>query len=174
MSQITVSNFLGRELLLPQDRLYDAEQGLWAQPGEGGNWALGLAEPAVLMAGGVRQVEPLVEEGETVAAGQLVVLVLTGKLKYVQAPLAGVISFPAELEQAAGRAAQDPYGTALFSIAAAKGDSGPLANAAVFAKALSDSDGSRNPSGATGAVSPTCKAVYQGIGGQRLGEGGEA
>jgi glycine cleavage system H lipoate-binding protein len=171
VSQITVSNFLGRDLILPQDRFYDAEQGLWAQPQEGGRWALGLAEPAVLMAGGVRQVEPLVEEGEAVEAGQLVVLVLTGKLKYVQAPLAGVVSFPPELEALAPQAAKDPYATTLFSITGPGGQPGGLADAAAFAKALSDSDGSRNPSGATGALSPTCKGVYQGIGGQRLAGG---
>ena len=165
---LRVNNFLGRELSIPASLLYDPEQGLWARWGQEGRWALGLTEPALLMAGGLRQAEPLAEPGQEVAPGEMVLLALTGKLKYLTSPLAGVVDYPADMAAATAAAAGDPYAAPLLFLAAPREAGRVLADAPAYARAVALSEGARNPSGAMGAASPTCKAVYQGIAAQRL------
>jgi glycine cleavage system H lipoate-binding protein len=167
---LRVNNFLGRDLSIPGSLLYDSEQGLWAR-WEQGRWALGLTEPALLMAGGLRQAEPLAEPGQEVAPGDMVLLALTGKLKYLTSPLAGVVDYPADMAAAAAAAAADPYAAPLMFLAAPQDAGRALADAPAYAQAVALSEGARNPSGAVGGASPTCKAVYQGIGAQRLDQG---
>lgn len=164
---LNIKNFLGREIAIPKEMRYDTEQHLWAR-WEKGRWALGLTEPALLMAGGLRQAEPLAEPGQEVTPGDMVLLALTGKLKYITSPLAGAVDYPADLAAAVAAAAADPYAAPLVFLAAPQAAGRALAAAAAYAQAVGLSEGARNPSGAQGGVSPTCKAVYQGIGAQRL------
>jgi len=168
MSEI-VKDFLGKTLEIPGDRLYLAGEGLWIKEQEGPERvAVGLTEPSLLMSGPVRQVEELAAPGSRVRVGQEVMLALTAKIKYLVAPLEGEISFPPEMEPLVEGLAGDPYGTALFFLAGADPASGRLCDAAGYARSLRDSDGSRNPTGAVGPGSSTCKAIYMGLGAQKL------
>jgi hypothetical protein len=168
MSEI-VNDFLGRTLEIPGDRLYLAGEGLWIkEQGAEERLAVGLSEPALLMSGPVRQVEGLAEPGSRVRRGQEVMLALTAKIKYLVAPLEGVISFPPELEPLVEGLGRDPYGTPLFFLAGADTGRGGLCDAAGYARSLDDSDGSRNPTGAVGPGSSTCKAIYMGLAAQKL------
>ncbi|MBI5446622.1 MAG: hypothetical protein HY900_36065 [Deltaproteobacteria bacterium] len=161
---IVVKGILGREFSIPEDRSYVPEEGLWVKERPDGRLAAGLTEPAVLLAGGIRDVEPLVEEGARVEAGQTVCLVLTGKLKYLSSPLAGTVAFAG----AGAETANAPYETPLFFLSTRPADRAPLADAAAYAAFLARSEGAKNPGGATGGGSATCKAVYGGLRSQTL------
>ncbi len=164
-----IRNFLGKSLEIPGDRLYLAGEGLWIEEREGDDrLAVGLTEPALLMTGPVRQVEELAQPGSRVQKGQEVMLALTAKIKYLPAPLAGVIGYPPQMEALVEGLSRDPYGTPLFFLAGADTASGRLCSAGEYARSLGDSDGSRNPTGAVGPGSSTCKAIYMGLGAQRL------
>jgi len=168
--EVRFENFLGRELVLPSDRLYDPTEGLWIRREEGGRFAVGMTEPTVLMGGTVREVELLVEDGSEVRQGETVVLVLTAKLKYIASPIAGTLVFPKDMGSLPEEIVRNPYGTALFHITSEKDEIGKFLDAEGYAKALRDSDGARNPGGHKGGVSPTCKAVYMAIGDQNITE----
>jgi glycine cleavage system H lipoate-binding protein len=165
---VRFENFLGRDLIIPDDRSYYPAEGLWIKKEDDGSVAVGLTEPTVLMAGMVREVEFLVEEGSTVRSGETIVLALTAKLKYIAAPLSGMLVCPRELGQLPHKLMEDPYGTVLFNMIPQGEETGDFFDAAGYSNALKDSDGARNPGGNTGGVSPTCKAVYMGIGDQSI------
>ena len=167
---VTVTNFLGQELVLPDDRSYDPTEGLWIKEESAGRLAIGMTEPTVLMAGTVRQIELLVENGDEVRKGETVILVLTSKLKYVASPISGTLVCTDQLDSLPRRIVEDPYGTTLFHIITGKAELERLIDASSYASALRDSDGARNPGGHKGGVSPTCKAVYMAIGEQNITE----
>lgn len=161
---VTVNRFLGRDLIIPEDRLYWPEEGVWISEVSPGVQEVGLTEPAVLMAGGVREIEPLVEANSTVRAGDTVCLVLTSKLKYLSAPLPGAVTFAA----GGGDVESDPYGTAIFQIQSASPKTGHLTDASGYAAAISHSEGAHNPDGAKGGISATCKSVYGALRQQKM------
>lgn len=168
MQSINFEGFLGRSLKIPADLHYDSEQNLWARQKEPGLVEVGFAQPLILLVGGIKDLEPLVDDGAEVGAGDLVLLAITAKIRYLHSPLAGKVNFRPDLAGAIDRVAADPYDTPLFSLDGADIQGSDLADVGAYAKALGRSEGARNPGGHTGGVSPTCKAVYQGISGQRL------
>lgn len=161
---VTVKEFLGRALTLPEDRAYLPGEGLWVRQTEDGTLQVGITEPALLLMGGVRQVDCLVEDGATVAAGDTVCLALTGKLKYLATPAGGRFAFA----NPGTTLNDDPYGVPLFTLAGSDTALSALADAAAYAEALRASEGARNPGGHKGGVSSICKALYWGIGQQEL------
>lgn len=163
-----MENFLGRELVLPDDRLYDPAEGLWVKKESDGSCSIGLSEPAVLMAGTIREIEMLAENGSHVTAGDTVALALTAKLKYMATPLSGTLTYPAHTGNLPEEIAKDPYSAALYRIVPESGATEGLVDAGGYADGLRDSEGARNPGGHSGGVSPTCKAVYMGLRGQNL------
>ena len=48
-----------------------------------------MTEPALVLMGGVKDLDWLVEEGQTVTIGESVVFAITGKILYIDAPVAG-------------------------------------------------------------------------------------
>jgi glycine cleavage system H lipoate-binding protein len=165
---VRVSNFLGRELDIPEDRLYDPIEGLWVKERDDGSLVLGVTEPSVLVSGPLREVEPLLEPGTTVQAGETVILALTSKLKYIAVPISGIVSFPTFSADTIRGLADNPYSVPLLFIIPREKSLRGLADATQYAVSLEDSEGSRNPQGLKGGVSPTCKAVYMGLGEQKL------
>jgi glycine cleavage system H protein len=165
---IRVESFLGREIMIPEDRLYDTNEGLWMKEEDPDRVAVGITEPTLLMAGAVREVEMLVEDGSHVEAGDTVVLTLTSKLKYLEVPISGTVVHCQYGKDFAKEVEERPYQTPLFYIITDKEQMQRLATAAQYAESLRTSEGARNPGGHKGGVSPTCKAVYMGIGEQKL------
>lgn len=165
---VKFENFLGRSLIIPDDRSYYPAEGLWLKEEDDGRVAVGLTGPSLLMAGTIREIEFLVEDGSSVRTGETVVLALTAKLKYIAAPLSGTLVCPTDLGHLTPGLHEDPYGTVLFHIVPQGEDTGDFLDAKGYSNALKDSDGARNPGGNTGGVSPTCKAVYMGIGDQSI------
>jgi len=167
---VTFSDFLGRDLILPGDRLYDPMEGLWIKREDDERLAVGMTEPTVLMGGTVREIEALVEDGRHVEPGDTVLLALTGKLKYLGAPVAGTLIYSADLASLPQKIGENPYEATLFHIVPDKAENPNLLDASGYATALKDSDGARNPGGHKGGASPTCKAVYAGLGEQTIKE----
>ena len=161
-----IEKFLGQRVEIPEDRKYFAKQGLWAKSEDDG-MVFGFTEPAVVLAGGVNDLDWLVSENVSVKQGQDVVFVITGKILYIDTPLQGIISFNPEVKQNLSLAIEDPYGKGwLFRIKPDIGlaETGPTAmDARDYTESLKGTDGFKNPEGLKGGVSGICKAVYSGI-----------
>jgi glycine cleavage system H lipoate-binding protein len=169
---VCIEKFLGQKVEIPEDRRYHLKQGLWAK-GEGNEVRFGLAQPALVLGGGVDTLDWLVEDGERVGQGESVIFAITGKILYLETPVAGTISFNKMLKQRPAVVRLDPYDTGwLFSIAPeipideALKEFGSAEN---YLDILKHSEGFKNPEGIKGGVSGICKAVYSGIREQKIG-----
>ena len=164
-----IEKFLGQRVEIPEDRRYVAKQGLWGQC-EDQAIVFGLCQPALVLLGGVKEFDWLVEDGHRAAAGEAVLFAITGKILYIDSPVAGVVQFNSSLRENPAPIADDPYGRGwLFSVRP-QGDVDPLyrglLSAEAYLESLQDSEGLKNPEGIKGGVSGICKAVYTGIGAQ--------
>jgi glycine cleavage system H protein len=161
-----IEKFLGQRVEIPQDRRYHLKQGLWAKA-QDRDLVFGLTHPALVLAGGINDLDWLVEDRVSVTNGQDVVFAITGKILYISTPVAGVVFFNPEVKQNPSLATEDPYGKGwLFRIkpgADSNDARQSLADAQTYIKSLKGSEGFKNPEGLKGGVSGICKAVYSGI-----------
>jgi glycine cleavage system H lipoate-binding protein len=166
-----IEKFLGQRVEIPEDRKYYPKMGLWAKP-EDDEIVFGFTEPALVLAGGVNDLDWLVDENRSVKRGQDVVFAITGKILYIDTPLPGVISFNPEVKQNLSLTAEDPYENGwLFRIKPDAGMAEPvqdLTDAQEYMERLKGSEGYKNPEGLKGGVSGICKAVYSGIREQKI------
>jgi glycine cleavage system H lipoate-binding protein len=165
-----IEKFLGRQVTLPDDLRYFVKQGLWARLDENAI-TFGFSEPALILSGGIQDLNFLSDDGETVDQGQSVLFAITGKILYIDSPVQGVIRFNTEAKTDPAAINQDPYTRWLFAVTPA----GPankvyqsLSNSAVYLESLQSSEGFKNPQGLKGGVSGVCKAVYSGIRMQKI------
>jgi glycine cleavage system H lipoate-binding protein len=167
----TIEKFLGRRVEVPEDRRYVVKPGLWAKA-EGPEVRFGLTEPELVLAGGVNDLEWLVWDGEEVEQGQSIAIVITGKIKYIDVPLAGVLRLNPKVKESTSIIVQDPYGQGwLFQINPGSGTEAALQGlsaAEAYIESLQNSEGCKNPEGLKGGVSGICKAVYSGIRDQKF------
>lgn len=161
-----IEKFLGQRVEIPEDRRYHSKQGLWARA-QDQDLVFGLTQPALILAGGVNDLDWLVENQVSVTTGQDVVFVITGKILYISTPVAGVVFFNPEVKQNPSLASEDPYEKGwLFQI---KPESDMeeacqmLAEQQAYIESLKGTEGFKNPEGLKGGVSGICKAVYSGI-----------
>ncbi len=163
-----IEKFLGHRAEIPDNLRYDSTQGLWARE-QDQDIVFGLSQPAVVLAGGVNDLDWLVQDEDSVSDGQDVVFMITGKISYIHTPFKGVIFFNQEVKQNPALASEDPYGKGwLFRIKtkmdAQRQDAWKtLADAHDYIAKLKDTEGFKNPEGLKGGVSGICKAVYSGI-----------
>ena len=161
-----IEKFLGQRVEIPEDRRYHSKQGLWAKA-QDQDLVFGLTQPALVLAGGVNDLDWLVQDEASVQAGQDVVFVITGKILYISTPVSGVAFFNPEVKQNPSLASEDPYEKGwLFRINmdADKQEAWQvLADAQAYIESLKGTEGFKNPEGLQGGVSGICKAVYSGI-----------
>jgi len=166
-----VEKFLGRGVNIPEDRRYYTKKGLWAKS-EGQEILFGLTEPFLVLAGGLDELDWLCEDGQPVEQDEAVIFAITGKIHYIEAPVAGIIFFNAPLRQNPGVVGRDPYGEGwLFKIKAhtdARQATVASVDAHRYLESLRGSEGFKNPEGLKGGVSGICKAVYSGIREQKI------
>ena len=168
---VQIEKFLGQRVEIPEDRRYDLKQGLWAKT-EGDGIVFGLTQPALVLGGGINELDWLVPEGQRVGKGESVLFAITGKILYLETPVAGTISFNRTLKESLSKVSSDPYGAGwLFRLTPAtavdevlKGLSAPED----YLEILKHSEGLKNPQGLKGGVSGVCKAVYSGIREQKI------
>ena len=166
-----IEKFLGRMVHIPEDRRYQTKQGLWVRQ-DGPFLVLGLTEPALILMGGLNDLEWLVPEGEAIKAGDSVIFAITGKILYLESPIAGGIHFNPLAKESPASVLADPYGEGwLFKIAPQEEPSlllELLSTPKAYMESLRGTDGFKNPDGLKGGVSGICKAVYTGIREQKL------
>jgi glycine cleavage system H lipoate-binding protein len=161
-----IEKFLGKRVEVPEDRRYVVKPGLWAKD-EGPEMRFGLTEPELVLAGGVNDLEWLARDGEEVEKGQSIAIAITGKIKYIDAPVAGVLRLNPGIKEATALISKDSYGEGwLFQIKTgveANTTLEELSPAELYVETLQNSEGCKNPEGIKGGVSGICKAVYTGI-----------
>jgi glycine cleavage system H lipoate-binding protein len=165
-----IDKFLGRQVTLPDNLRYFVKQGLWARLDENAV-TFGFSEPALILSGGIQDLNFLAEEGETVDQGQSILFAITGKILYIDSPVQGVIRFNPEAKTDPAEINKDPYSRWLFSVTPASlADRAyrGLSNCAAYLESLQNSEGFKNPEGLKGGVSGVCKAVYSGIRMQKI------
>lgn len=89
---IVIEKFLGQRVEIPEDRRYDVKQGLWGRCVDQ-TIVFGLAQPALVFSGGVKDIDWVVEEEQTVRKGEAILFAITGKILYIEAPTAGSLQF---------------------------------------------------------------------------------
>ncbi|MCG6879111.1 MAG: hypothetical protein LJE96_08210 [Deltaproteobacteria bacterium] len=168
---IIIEKFLGKRLEIPEDRRFYTRQGLWAKQDKN-HIAFGLTEPALILSGGFKGLDWLVTEDQMVEQGATVVFAITGKILYIDTPIKGNIHFNSEIKQLPELVMNDPYNLGwLFKIEPAEeigGSYQQLSEASAYVESLKSSEGLKNPDGLKGGVSGMCKAVYSGIGEQKV------
>ncbi len=167
----SIEKFLGRRVEIPADRRYHPKQGLWAKS-DGKDIIVGLTEPALVLAGGLNDLDWLVPGGQAVPEGKAVAFAITGKVLYINSPFKGTIHFNAEAKENPSIISKEPYGRGwLFRL---KPDVGTdhvleaLLDDQGYVESLKGTEGFKNPNGLKGGVSGICKAVYSGIRGQKI------
>jgi len=128
-----------------------------------------LTIPALVLCGGLKNLDCLVPDGETVHANQEIIFAITTKILYIHSPLQGRIGFNLELKPRPGLAREDPYRSGwlfrLTPVPKLEDVLARFAGAADYFISLRSSKGFKNPEGLKGGVSGICKA-YSGIGEQ--------
>jgi len=168
---IVIEKFLGKRLDIPEDRRYYTRQGLWAKKDKN-LIAFGLTEPALILSGGFKDLDWLVTEDQMVEQDGTVIFAITGKILYIDTPIRGNIHFNSEIKHTPELVLNDPYNRGwLFKIEPAEEIEGSyqrLSEASAYVESLKSTEGLKNPEGLKGGVSGMCKAVYGGIGEQKV------
>ena len=166
-----VEKFLGKCVNVPGDRCYFENKGIWAKTDKK-FITFGLTEPALVLAGGINDLDWLVSDGEPVSIGDTIIFCITGKILYIDAPLAGHIQFNHTSKLNVSLIAHDPYGEGwMFKIKpddAAEHELRNFSSAEHYIQSLKSTEGFKNPDGLKGGISEICKAVYSGIRQQKL------
>ncbi len=166
-----IEKFLGRQVEIPENLRYTMKQGLWANKKDA-NIIFGLTQPALVLMGGVKEVEGLVHDGAIVKPGDSVLFAITKKILYIDVPVGGVIQYNKKVQENPAQIGEDSYGHGWLFKIQPKADIDKsylsLASSKEYTQSLKITDGLKNPSGLKGGVSGMCKAVYSGIGDQRL------
>lgn len=169
-----IEKFLGKRVAIPEDRYYHVKQGFWAKP-EDPAVVFGMTEPALVLAGGVNDLDGLVENNEDVSQGQSVLFIITGKILYIDAPVGGVITFNDAVKTNPSLILEDPYGKGwMFRIkpdVVMEKAIQAFGDARQYLAGLHGTEGFKNPEGLKGGVSGICKAVYTGIREQKISSG---
>jgi len=166
-----IDKFLGRRVEVPDGLEYHPKQGLWVQSQER-ELVIGLTAPALVLMGGVNDLDWLVSPGETVEQNQTVIFAITAKISYLNTPVGGIIDFNPLAKQSPSLVSESPYEKGwLFKIrpetAFAHGRNN-LVSADEYIQCLKETEGFKNPEGLKGGVSGICKAVYSGISQQKI------
>jgi len=166
-----IEKFLGQRVEIPDNRRYDVKQGLWGKRVDE-TIVFGLTQPALILLGGVKDMDTLVQENQEVRRGQSILFVITGKILYLEAPVAGNIFFNKIVKEDPFSIARDPYEQGWLFLIKPEGGSDQsyksLAAPGTYIESLRCSEGFRNPEGLKGGVSGICKAVYTGIRDQKI------
>ena len=166
-----IEEFLGKRVEIPEALRYHINQGFWVKA-QNEDLVFGLTEPALILAGGINDLDWLVTEGQNVSAGESIVFAITGKIWYIEAPTNGKISFNSAAKAKPSLILEDPYGQGwMFKIKPEKKVDDQLMHFATsreYLQSLQSSEGIKNPKGLKGGVSGICKAVYTGIRDQKI------
>lgn len=167
----SIEKFLGKTVEIPEDRRYIPNQGLWAKV-DNDTIVFGFSQPALILAGGLNDLEQLVESGDVVQEGDAIAFAITGKIQYFDAPMKGRFQFNPEIKESPSLVLEDSYASGwIFKITPDEGTEKAMekmVNASAYIDNLKYTEGFKNPDGLKGGVSGICKAVYTGIQEQKI------
>ncbi len=168
---VVLNQFLGCQVEIPEDLRYSVKKGLWGRRTDA-SIVFGIPQPNLVLSGGIKDMDWLVEEGKAVAADEAVVFAITGKILYIDTPLAGSVQFNGAVRENPSLISEDPYGQGWIFLITPEGDAGAcyqsLDPPEAYLDNLRNTEGFKNPEGIKGGVSGICKAVYTGIGSQKI------
>lgn len=166
-----IEKFLGQRVVVPEDRRYDLKQGLWGRSVDK-HIVFGLTQPALVLSGGMKDIDTIVDDDQTVGKGESILFAITGKILYIEAPVAGGVEFNKVICDDPAKIVDDPYDQGwLFLIEPVAGIDKAyrtLSSYSAYLEKLRLTEGFKNPEGIKGGVSGICKAVYTGIGEQKM------
>ena len=166
-----IEKFLGQRVEIPEDRRYDVKQGLWGRCIDQ-TIVFGFTQPSLVLLGGIKDKDWLVDENQFVKKGESILFAITGKILYIEAPLAGNIQFNKSLGENLSFVTKDPYSDGWLFLIQPDGELDrtyqTLSTPQDYLDKLRLSEGLKNPEGLKGGVSGICKAVYTGIGAQKI------
>ncbi|MCP4352359.1 MAG: hypothetical protein GY795_43425 [Desulfobacterales bacterium] len=166
-----IDKFLGKQVEIPEDLRYCTKQGLWARKTDMAV-VFGFTHPALVLMGGIKDIDWLADDGAIVKSGDPVIFAVTGKILYIDTPISGVICYNKSIRKNPVLINKEPYGQGwMFMIQLqdnAESSYMSLVLSEVYVESLRTTEGSKNPNGLKGGVSGICKAVYSGIGEQQL------
>jgi glycine cleavage system H lipoate-binding protein len=168
---VVIDKFLGQRVTIPEDRRYHLKQGLWGQLHDR-TIRFGLSQPKIVLSGGLKDLDWIVDSGSTVSAGDTIIFAITEKFLYLDAPISGIIHFNKALREDPSRITAHPYGREwIFQIDPSDNIHiayDTLSSAEDYRSKLRETEGFKNPEGIKGGVSGICKAVYTGINQQKI------
>jgi glycine cleavage system H protein len=167
-----IEKFLGKTVEIPEDRHYAVKQNLWGRQADQAIW-FGLTQPGLVLLGGIKTIDWLLEDGQPAQPGDSVAFTITGKILYIDTPVGGNIFYNQRLRENPACVNEDPYGTGwLFRVELKSGTDQAYHQSLVpfqqYLDSLHASEGFKNPEGLKGGVSGVCKAVYYSIGQQKI------
>ncbi|MBT3258418.1 MAG: hypothetical protein HN366_18450 [Deltaproteobacteria bacterium] len=166
-----IEKFLGQRVEIPEDHRYDVRQGLWGRCVDH-TIVFGLTQPALVLFGGVKDVDWLVDDSQAVRKGEAILFAITGKILYIDAPVAGSVQFNKKIRENTALITSDPYHEGWLFLIQPNGGLDQayqtLSSPQDYLDKLRLSEGFKNPDGIKGGVSGICKAVYSGIGEQKI------
>ena len=166
-----IEKFLGKTVEIPEDRHYCRKTGLWGRQADAAI-VFGLTQPALVLMGGIKDVAWLLAEGQMAQAEEAVAFAITGKILYIDTPVAGTVHYNTIAGESPAPINEDPYGRGWLFRIKPGGDigtaCGSLVSAESYIETLASTEGFTNPEGIKGGVSGICKAVYSGIGQQKI------
>ncbi len=170
-------SFMGANLQLEDSLFYHTSFDYWISINrDEGLVTFGLTPASHIKEGGYHSFEYFTQEGETVVQGEPFALAITGKLKYLDVVASGVIiSLNRELEQSTAPC-QNAVGDSCWLASIRTGKEvemlPDLIEFSYYVELLRMYEMHRTPPGTKGAVSPTCRSVYESIRKQKGVEGG--
>ncbi len=161
-------SFMGANLELDDNLFYHTSFDYWISINrDEGLVTFGLTPASHIKEGGYHSFEYFAQEGETVAQGDPLALAITGKIKYLDVVAGGeIIALNRELEQSTALC-QNAVGDSCW-LASIRTDGEikilpGLIEFSHYVEMLRRYEMHRTPPGTKGAVSPTCRSVYESI-----------
>lgn len=162
--------FLGQDLELPEDRLYDGARHYWLKQERAADGKqvviVGYSAPGVALTGSLIDLEVFPEPGDELVVDQEIAFATTTKnMKYFLSPLAARVQ-AGNSEASAQAVNQSPYQVWLVKLVPSPGWDANLLDAPSYAAKLAKSEHATPEAAAAakaGKSSPTCKSVYSGI-----------
>lgn len=171
-----VRNFLGKDMDIPEDRLYSPSAHFWFRRVSDAEFEVGVTEPGVALTGGLVDLDVLADPGAAIVPSEEVAFATTRKaIKYFMSPVGGTVTAANTAATAAGSGAtaatvnEAPYDVWLFRMTLASGADATLVDGVTYATRLAASEHATEAAAAgaaaakAGKISPTCKSIYSGI-----------
>lgn len=160
--------FKGNNVELDEKKLFFPPLDYWVEIDEKeGLVSFGLTLTGSIKEGGYRSLEFAVEEGDTVAFGDIIAVAVTGKIKYLESIASGrVAAINSELESSPElleKAAVNPLWLMQISTFSLDEARSALVDLSRYREILGEIEAGGLPPGVKGPGSPTCRSVYEAI-----------